>query len=55
MANLKAHTGAGVTLCVKNHFGSLIRRPPDKGYYDMHASLPMRRARAPESTGTWLT
>jgi len=43
MANLKAHTGAGVTLCAKNHFGSLIRRPPDKGYYDMHTSLPMWR------------
>jgi hypothetical protein len=41
MANMKAHTGAGVTLCAKNHFGSLIRRPPDKGYYDMHTSLPM--------------
>jgi hypothetical protein len=41
MANLKAHTGAGVTLCGKNHYGSLIRKPPDKGYYDMHVSLPM--------------
>jgi len=41
MASLKAHTGAGVTLCAKNHFGSLIRRPPDKGYYEMHTSLPM--------------
>ena len=41
MANLKAHTGAGVTLCAKNHYGSLIRRPPDKGYYDLHTSLPM--------------
>ena len=40
MANLKSHTGAGVTLCAKNHYGSLIRKPPDKGYYDMHASLP---------------
>jgi len=40
MANLKGHTGAGVTLCAKNHFGSLLRRPPDKGYYDMHVSLP---------------
>jgi len=40
MANLKSHTGAGVTLCGKNHYGSLIRRPPDKGYYDMHTSLP---------------
>jgi hypothetical protein len=40
MASLKGHTGAGVTLCGKNHFGSLIRKPPDKGYYDMHVSLP---------------
>ena len=40
MANLKSHTGAGVTLCGKNHYGSLIRKPPDKGYYDMHGSLP---------------
>jgi hypothetical protein len=39
MANLKSHTGAGVTLCAKNHYGSLIRKPPDPGYYDMHASL----------------
>jgi len=40
MANLKAHTMAGATLCGKNHYGSLLRRPPDKGYYDMHTSLP---------------
>ncbi len=39
MANLKSHTSAGVTLCAKNHYGSLIRRPPEKGYYDMHASM----------------
>ena len=37
-ANLKAHTGAGVTLCAKNHYGSLIRWPAQKGYYDMHSS-----------------
>lgn len=37
-ANLKAHTGAGVTLCAKNHYGSLIRWPAQKGYYDMHKS-----------------
>ena len=36
LANLKAHTGAGVTLCAKNHFGSLVRGPADKSYYDMH-------------------
>ncbi len=42
MANLKSHTLAGVTLCGKNHFGSLIRTPPQSGYYDMHTSLPGR-------------
>lgn len=36
LANLKAHTGTGVTLCAKNHFGSLIRKPTDKGYYNWH-------------------
>ena len=38
LANLKAHTGAGVTLCGKNHFGSLARIPVEGGYYDMHRS-----------------
>lgn len=42
MANLKSHTGAGVTLCAKNHFGSLIRTPPQQGYFDMHASMASR-------------
>ena len=36
LANLKAHTGAGVTLCAKNHYGSLIRWPAQKSYYNMH-------------------
>jgi uncharacterized protein (DUF362 family) len=36
LANLKAHTGTGVTLCAKNHFGSLIRTPIQRGYYNMH-------------------
>jgi gluconolactonase len=36
LANLKAHAGAGITLCAKNHYGSLIRTPPQKGYYDLH-------------------
>lgn len=35
-ATLKAHTAAGVTLCGKNHFGSLVRWPVERGYYDMH-------------------
>jgi uncharacterized protein (DUF362 family) len=39
LANLKAHTGAGVTLCAKNHYGSLVRWPVQKGYYDMHPSV----------------
>ncbi len=53
-AILKGHS-SGVTLCAKNHYGSLIRMPsgylrPDlprlptqggyPGYYDMHLSLP---------------
>ncbi|MBN2136785.1 MAG: SMP-30/gluconolactonase/LRE family protein [Sedimentisphaerales bacterium] len=36
LANLKAHTGAGVTLCAKNHYGSLVRGPVQNGYYDLH-------------------
>ena len=36
LANLKAHTGTGVTLCAKNHLGSLIRKPTGKGYYNWH-------------------
>jgi hypothetical protein len=35
-ANFKAHQGSGVTLCAKNHYGSLVRWPVQKGYYDMH-------------------
>lgn len=38
LANLKAHTGAGVTLAAKNHYGSLIRWPVEPGYYDLHAT-----------------
>ncbi len=39
LANLKAHPSAGVTLCAKNHYGSLIRLPYERGYYDMHTSF----------------
>jgi uncharacterized protein (DUF362 family) len=35
-ATLKAHAATGVTLCGKNHFGSLMRWPVEAGYYDMH-------------------
>lgn len=37
-AALKAHTAGGVTLCAKNHYGSLVRWPVQRGYYDMHPS-----------------
>lgn len=42
-ANLKAHTGSGVTLCAKNHFGSLVRWPAQKGYHDMHRNAFSRQ------------
>jgi len=35
-AALKAHLATGVTLCGKNHFGSLVRWPVQEGYYDIH-------------------
>lgn len=35
-ANLKTHQGGGVTLCGKNHYGSLVRWPAQNGYYDLH-------------------
>jgi hypothetical protein len=41
LANLKSHNDyAGVTLCAKNHYGSLVRTPPRSGYFDMHKDLP---------------
>ncbi|MDT8301830.1 MAG: SMP-30/gluconolactonase/LRE family protein [Sedimentisphaerales bacterium] len=39
LANLKAHPLAGVTLCAKNHYGSFIRTPVERGYFDMHKSV----------------
>jgi hypothetical protein len=41
LANMKSHAGAGITLCAKNHYGSLIRLPTDTGigYYNLHQSL----------------
>jgi hypothetical protein len=45
LANLKSHNDlAGITLCAKNHYGSLIRKPsrtPD--HYDMHKDLPRNK------------
>ena len=42
LANLKSHNDqAGITLCAKNHYGSLIRSPArNANYYNMHKSLP---------------
>ena len=44
-AILKSHDSAGITVCAKNHYGSLLRNPTGRlwgtkyGYYDMHGSL----------------
>jgi len=35
-ANFKAHMGSGMTVCAKNHYGSLVRWPVQQGYYDIH-------------------
>jgi len=42
LANLKSHGDfAGVTLCAKNHYGSLVRKPARiSDYYDLHKDLP---------------
>jgi hypothetical protein len=39
MSAMKSHAGAGITLCAKNNYGSLIRLPADSGYYDLHQTL----------------
>lgn len=40
LANLKSHNDmAGITLCAKNHYGSLLRSPRGGAYYDMHKDL----------------
>jgi Domain of unknown function (DUF362)/FlgD Ig-like domain len=39
LANFKSHLGAGVTLCAKNHYGSLSRYPTEEGFHDLHQSL----------------
>ena len=44
MANLKSHTMAAVTLCGKNHYGSMVRWPVQAGYYNLHLDLPDIRA-----------
>jgi len=40
LASLKGHYNqAGITVCAKNHYGSL-RQPNAGGYYDMHSDTP---------------
>jgi len=39
LANFKSHAKAGVTLCAKNHYGSLIRYPTQSDYFDLHENL----------------
>ncbi len=43
MANFKSHSGGAVTLCAKNHYGSLVRWPVQSGYYNLHGDLPYQR------------
>jgi regulation of enolase protein 1 (concanavalin A-like superfamily) len=44
---LKAHERNGITVAVKNHYGSLsggnndVRKPTTSGYYNIHLRLPM--------------
>ncbi len=48
-AILKSHDSGGITVCGKNHYGSLLRNPngtlegQQYDYYDMHDSLPSNR------------
>jgi uncharacterized protein (DUF362 family) len=49
-ANLKTHTAAGVTLCGKNHFGSLVRWPVEQGFYDMHLGAFSQKTKAYRET-----
>ena len=48
-AILKSHDSGGITVCGKNHYGSLLRNPNGTlggqkyDYYDMHTSLPVNR------------
>lgn len=44
-ANFKAHQGSGVTLCAKNHYGSLVRWPVQEGYFDMHPACFAKQPR----------
>ena len=48
IANLKGHFDqAGISLCGKNHYGSLARNPSGKGgYYNLHKNLPMNNSRS---------
>ena len=39
LAILKTHARAGITICAKNFYGSLIRKPRDEGYYNLHTGL----------------
>ena len=48
-AILKSHDSGGITVCGKNHYGSLLRNPDRTlrgqryDYYNMHNSLPVNR------------
>jgi hypothetical protein len=47
-AVLKSHTGAGITVAAKNHYGSMLRTPKNTGrtlgpnHYNLHDRLPLQ-------------
>ena len=51
-ANLKAHAGTGVTLCGKNHFGSLVRWPAQQGLL-RHAPELVLQSDAGSTASRW--
>jgi hypothetical protein len=48
-AILKSHERGGVTLCAKNNYGSLFRKPNESGYLNLHEYLPQL---GPQNPGT---
>lgn len=50
-AILKSHMRNGITLCAKNHYGSLFRKPTTAGYLQLHEYLPMLSDKNPGTPG----
>jgi len=47
---LKSHNSAGVTIGGKNHYGSLMRAPNERNYYNMHNTRPYNSDNSPFAT-----